>query len=64
MNGEETVQVKLDKPIPVLIFYSTAVVMEDGEVRFFNDIYGQDAVLEQTLAKGYPDRTAAEAPRR
>lgn len=50
MNGEETFQVKLERPIPVLILYSTAVVMENGEVRFFDDIYGQDAALEQVLA--------------
>jgi murein L,D-transpeptidase YcbB/YkuD len=62
MNGEETVQVKLDKPIPVLILYSTAVVMEDGEVRFFNDIYGQDAALEKTLAEDYPYKMESGAP--
>lgn len=33
MNGDQTLQVKLDRPIPVLILYGTAVVMEDGEVR-------------------------------
>ncbi len=40
MNGDTTVQVNLDKPVPVLILYSTAVVEPDGEVRFFDDIYG------------------------
>jgi len=54
MSGEETMRVTLDKPIPVLIVYGTAVVMEDGEVRFFDDIYGHDAALERALAKGYP----------
>jgi L,D-transpeptidase YcbB len=54
MNGTEQVQVNLDKPVPVLIFYSTAVVEPDGEVDFFDDIYGHDADLEQVLAKGYP----------
>jgi len=51
MNGDNTVVVDLDKPIPVLILYGTAVVLEDGEVRFFDDIYGHDAALEQALAK-------------
>jgi murein L,D-transpeptidase YcbB/YkuD len=50
MNGEQTLQVKLDRPIPVLILYSTAVVMEDGELRYFDDIYGQDATLERALS--------------
>jgi L,D-transpeptidase YcbB len=54
MNGTETVQVNLDKPIPVLIFYTTAVVLASGEVEFFDDIYGHDRELEQVLAKGYP----------
>jgi murein L,D-transpeptidase YcbB/YkuD len=54
MKGTETVQVNLDKPIPVLIFYTTAVVLADDEVEFFDDVYGYDKDLEQTLAKGYP----------
>jgi murein L,D-transpeptidase YcbB/YkuD len=62
MNGDKTIQVKLDKPIPVLILYSTAVVMEDGEVRFFEDIYGHDAALERVLAEGYPYSSSADFP--
>ncbi len=54
MNGDRTVQVNLDKPIPVLIIYATAFVEEDGEVRFYDDIYGHDASLEKVLAAGYP----------
>ena len=54
MKGTETVQVNLDKPIPVLIFYTTAVVLARDEVEFFDDVYGYDKDLEQTLAKGYP----------
>ncbi len=53
MNGPETVQVKLDQPIPILIVYATAVALENGEVRFFDDIYGQDAELAALLKKGY-----------
>ena len=34
MNSDETLQVKLEKPIPVLILYNTAVVMEfEGSLR-------------------------------
>ena len=54
MNGDQTVQVNLDQPIPVLVLYATAFVEEDGEVRFYDDIYGHDAALEKVLAAGYP----------
>jgi murein L,D-transpeptidase YcbB/YkuD len=54
MNGSKTIYVSLDKPIPVLIVYATAVVLANGEVRFFEDIYQQDAELAALLAKGYP----------
>lgn len=54
MNGERTAGVNLESPIPVLVFYGTAVVLEDGEVRFFEDIYKHDAELKEALAKGNP----------
>jgi len=50
-NGKKTIQVTLDRTIPVLIVYATAVVSGSGEVRFFEDIYGQDAELERLLAR-------------
>ena len=53
-TGADNVQVNLNKPIPVLILYSTAVVDPDGEVRFFDDIYGYDKSLEKVLANGPP----------
>jgi L,D-transpeptidase YcbB len=54
MNGTTTEQVNLTHPIPVLILYATVIVLEDGVVHFYDDIYGHDAALEQVLAKGYP----------
>ncbi len=54
MNGEQTEQVNLTHPIPVLIVYGTVIVLEDGVVHFYDDIYGHDAALEKALAKGYP----------
>ncbi len=54
MNGEKSVQVNLNSPIPVLILYATARVDEDGRVDFYDDIYGHDARLAKALAKGYP----------
>jgi murein L,D-transpeptidase YcbB/YkuD len=54
MNGTATQQVNLAHPIPVLILYATVIVTEDGQVHFYDDIYGHDAALEKVLAKGYP----------
>jgi murein L,D-transpeptidase YcbB/YkuD len=53
-SGPDNVTVTLAKPIPVFIVYATAVTYENGEVHFYDDIYGFDASLEQALAKGYP----------
>jgi murein L,D-transpeptidase YcbB/YkuD len=50
MHGTEPISVKVKSPIQVVTTYSTAVVMENGEVHFFPDIYGEDAVLEKQLA--------------
>lgn len=54
MNGTATQQVNLAHPIPVLILYATVIVTEDGQVHFYDDIYGHDAALEKVIAKGYP----------
>jgi L,D-transpeptidase YcbB len=52
-NGKDNLRVNLAAPIPVLMVYDTAVAREDGEVLFFEDIYGHDAELKQELAKRY-----------
>ena len=39
----------LEKPIPVLIVYATAMVQESGDVQFFEDIYGHDQKLRKLL---------------
>jgi murein L,D-transpeptidase YcbB/YkuD len=49
MNGSQTVRVALLHPVPIWVVYGTAVVLEDGRVRFFRDIYGEDAALEKAL---------------
>jgi L,D-transpeptidase YcbB len=54
MNGNAPQQVNLAHPIPVLIVYATVIVLEDGLVHFYDDIYRQDIALQQVLAKGYP----------
>ena len=53
-SGPDNQQANLTPPIPVVIIYLTAVVEEDGEVYFFNDIYGHDQRLNAVLVKGPP----------
>ncbi len=48
-DGPDSVTVTLKKPIRVFIVYGTAIAMENGEVLFFDDIYGHDEHLEQAL---------------
>ncbi len=55
-SGPDNDQVPLTNPVPVLIVYLTAVVGQDGEVYFFDDIYGHDRSLNAALAKGPPYR--------
>ncbi len=51
MNGTRTRQVNLTAPVPVLLYYLTALVSpDDGQLRFAADIYGHDAALERRLA--------------
>jgi murein L,D-transpeptidase YcbB/YkuD len=67
-NGPDSQQINLSQKRPVVIIYATAVVQPDGEVKFFQDIYGHDARMEKALARGYPRRrgmtvtSAAPAP--
>jgi len=50
MHGTEPISAKVKRPIQVVTTYSTAVVMKNGEVHFFPDIYGEDAAFEKELA--------------
>jgi murein L,D-transpeptidase YcbB/YkuD len=54
MEGADDQEVKLAHPIPVLIVYGTAIVRDDGLVRFYDDLYHQDAALAQALRTQYP----------
>jgi L,D-transpeptidase YcbB len=49
MNGTQTRRVRLSHPIRVIILYGTVLAKEDGEVLFFDDLYGQDRRLERLL---------------
>jgi L,D-transpeptidase YcbB len=53
-SGPDNQQVNLNPPVPVVIIYLTALVEENGEIYFFNDIYGHDQRLNAVLAKGPP----------
>ena len=55
MNGDQSMRVELKETIPVLIVYGTAVVLQNDEVRFFQDVYGRDAALEQALMARHAD---------
>ena len=53
-NGEDNHQVNLKTPLPIVIFYLTARVDEDGKVDFFDDLYGYDADMQKVLDSGPP----------
>ena len=53
-TGEDNHTVGLKQQIPIAIFYLTANVADNGDVHFFDDIYGYDKELEAVLAKGMP----------
>jgi murein L,D-transpeptidase YcbB/YkuD len=51
MAAAAPARVELTRPIRVVLFYTTAVVVpDDGAVHFAADIYGHDARLERALA--------------
>jgi murein L,D-transpeptidase YcbB/YkuD len=49
MNGANPLTVTLKNPIRVFIVYGTAMATEQGNILFFDDIYGHDDRLEQAL---------------
>jgi L,D-transpeptidase YcbB len=61
MNGTSTVTVNLKNRIRIFIVYGTALVTENGDALFFDDIYGHDQRLEAALNSRRP-RTAAAKP--
>ena len=68
MQGTEPVTVSVKRPIQMVTTYSTATVLKNGEVHFFQDIYGEDAALEKQLtqrtraASGTPRQRRAASP--
>jgi murein L,D-transpeptidase YcbB/YkuD len=49
MIGGRPTRVNLARPIPVVLFYTTAIVTPEGTVGFYEDIYGHDARLAGRL---------------
>jgi L,D-transpeptidase YcbB len=51
-RGKGTTRALLTRPMPVIIFYTTAVASPDGRVWFYPDIYRHDGKLEEALRAG------------
>lgn len=50
MQGSKSQRVNLLRPVQVILYYVTAMVMpEDGAIRFVDDIYGHDRTLDMAL---------------
>lgn len=62
-NGDRTVRIALRRPVTVLVLYGTALVEENGEVHFFDDVYGYDTELRSALAaRGHRNQPCAGVP--
>jgi murein L,D-transpeptidase YcbB/YkuD len=57
MDRGESATLRLAEPLPVLIAYGTSLV-KDGRIHFFEDIYGQDRLLDAALQR----RTQSRRP--
>jgi murein L,D-transpeptidase YcbB/YkuD len=52
MSADGTTRVLLTRPMPVVVFYTTAVAAPDGTIRFYQDVYGHDRELVEALRAG------------
>ena len=48
-EGSGTSRAWLTRPVPVIVFYTTAVAAPDGNAWFYADIYGHDRELDEAL---------------
>jgi L,D-transpeptidase YcbB len=53
-TGPDNKTVSLKTPLPIVIFYLTAIVDEDGQTHFYDDIYGYDADMQKVFGNGPP----------
>jgi murein L,D-transpeptidase YcbB/YkuD len=61
LRGPRSVRAFLARPLPVAIFYTTAVVRPDGSAWFYDDMYGQDRLLDEALRARTPLAAASIA---
>ena len=59
-SGPDNHTVSLKHPLPIVIFYLTANIADDGSIAFFDDLYGYDKQLDTVLAKGRPYPSAQQ----
>ena len=53
LDSRETKTVLLPKPLPVLLMYWTAIVREDGQVFFYDDVYERDQKIADALNESF-----------
>jgi murein L,D-transpeptidase YcbB/YkuD len=56
MTQTRPTYVRLKTPRPVFLLYATAMTTQEGETRFYPDIYGFDDDLARRVAAGFPYR--------
>ncbi|AMP00135.1 L,D-transpeptidase catalytic domain protein [Collimonas arenae] len=59
MDRGKSATLRLKEPLPVVIAYATVIVKKDHKVYFFNDIYGNDKILDAALRKQGSSRRSA-----
>ncbi len=50
-KSQDDQKIDLENYIPVHIFYTTTVVRDNGDIAFFDDLYGHDKTLRHLLAR-------------
>lgn len=48
-RGSATVRASLTRPMPVVVWYTTAVATPDGKAWFYSDIYAHDRQLDEAM---------------
>ena len=62
MHNGGSKRITLEAPIPVIIFYGTALAIDNTGVFFFDDIYDHDRTLKNALSKSREKATAKKTP--
>lgn len=56
MSKGESNRMRLGTPVPVVIGYATVIVKNGGKIHFFQDLYGNDKLLDEALRRRSSDR--------